>query len=208
MSQLYPPYNIYLNIIEYHKYGRLEMISPIMTSDEIKNVMQSEDFVIIKSKDLRDDRLVYIFIFNTNDRIIDTKKSANFKKIFETYPKPEDIKIIEYIFITETELKKQLRNNILSEALVRNARVKMYPYIKFKIVLPKAVDVFPHEIVPESEHMQLLKDISVGSKSNMAQIKINDPQAIWLRARIGDIIRILRKTESTMVSPYYRVCVA
>ncbi|MEM3364580.1 MAG: DNA-directed RNA polymerase subunit H [Candidatus Micrarchaeia archaeon] len=63
-----------------------------------------------------------------------------------------------------------------------------------------------HEIVPDSEVEAVLAELRVESKDRLPKILPNDPCVKALKAKRGDVIRILRK-EPTGEAVYYRVVV-
>jgi DNA-directed RNA polymerase I, II, and III subunit RPABC1 len=71
----------------------------------------------------------------------------------------------------------------------------------------KHVLVPRHEIVPESEHEQLLEKLMVNSKSQLPIIRYHfDMQSRWLGLVPGDIVKITRPSPSAGVYIMYRVC--
>jgi len=73
-------------------------------------------------------------------------------------------------------------------------------------------DILTHELVPK--HMILSKDdvkkllkkynISV---NQLPKISIKDPVISKLKANVGDVIKIIRKSETNVESVYYRVVI-
>jgi DNA-directed RNA polymerase subunit H len=65
-----------------------------------------------------------------------------------------------------------------------------------------------HEIVPETEHKQLMDSLYVTSKSKFPEIKFHiDPITRCIGAVPGDIIRITRPSASCGQAIVYRVCI-
>lgn len=200
---IFKPWIIYENLKEYCNYGNMELKSEF-TEEQMKKLFQATDFIQIDAHDNRNDRTVYILLFNTMDRIVDNKKSAQFKDILISLP-PGDK---EVIIITDELIKNPLRNNILNIGSASNGlRIRMFTYIHFKMVLPRGPGVDPHEIIPAKDVPQLLQDLCVSMKKELPKIRSSDPQASWIRAKVGDVIKITRSTETTLTAPYYRICI-
>lgn len=74
------------------------------------------------------------------------------------------------------------------------------------------VNIFEHELVPkhevvsEEEKQKLLKKLKV-SEDQLPKIKSTDPVARILKAKKGDLIRIIRNSPTAGTSIYYRIVV-
>ena len=64
-----------------------------------------------------------------------------------------------------------------------------------------------HRLLSSEEKTAFLEKMSV-EPSKMPAIDSQDPMAKWIGARPGDIVEILRKSETAGATPYWRVCVA
>lgn len=63
-----------------------------------------------------------------------------------------------------------------------------------------------HEIMNEEEINTLLQKYSI-NKEQLPKILINDPIIIEIGAKIGDIIKITRKSQTAEESIYYRLVI-
>ena len=76
----------------------------------------------------------------------------------------------------------------------------------------KVIDITKHELVPkhellsDGEKKELLKKLGVGL-SDLPKIRINDPAIRHLNPKVGDIVRIIRKSPTAGIYIYYRVVV-
>lgn len=66
--------------------------------------------------------------------------------------------------------------------------------------------VSPHRILTNEERNKVL-ELYRAKVDFMPQIDSQDAMAKWIGARPGDVIEILRKSETAGSVPYYRVCV-
>ena len=63
-----------------------------------------------------------------------------------------------------------------------------------------------HEIMKQEEIEELLKKYSI-NKEHLPKILINDPIIIEIGAKVGDIIKIKRKSYTAEESTYYRLVI-
>jgi len=78
--------------------------------------------------------------------------------------------------------------------------------MKRKISIYEHVWVPRHEVLSEEEAEELLRRYNV-SREQLPKIKISDPVIKEIGARVGDIVRIVRKSRTAGRSVYYRVVV-
>jgi DNA-directed RNA polymerase subunit H len=76
----------------------------------------------------------------------------------------------------------------------------------------KHIDISKHKLVPkhillkEKEKKELLKKYKIQLKQ-LPRILISDPVVKTLNPKVGDVIKIIRKSETGGESEYYRVVV-
>ncbi len=70
----------------------------------------------------------------------------------------------------------------------------------------KHILYFKHEVLSESEEKKLLERYKI-SKKELPSIKKSDPGLSGLKVKIGDIIRIKRKSPTAGEHNYYRVII-
>lgn len=76
-----------------------------------------------------------------------------------------------------------------------------------EINIQKHVYVPKHEIIKAEEVERILKKFNI-IKGQLPRISIKDPMVILLNAKEGDVIKITRKSETNIKSPYYRVVIS
>ena len=75
------------------------------------------------------------------------------------------------------------------------------------------INIFDHKIVPkhiilsEDEKNDVIKKYGIKKMSQFPKILKSDPIACVLVAKVGDLIKIIRKSEATKESVYYRVVI-
>lgn len=76
----------------------------------------------------------------------------------------------------------------------------------------KKIDITKHELVPkhivlsEKEKEELLKKYGITLRQ-LPRILLSDPVIKALNAKVGDVVKIIRKSETAGESEYYRVVV-
>jgi DNA-directed RNA polymerase subunit H (RpoH/RPB5) len=74
------------------------------------------------------------------------------------------------------------------------------------------IDITKHELIPkhiilkENEKEELLKKYGITLRQ-LPRILLSDPMVKILNAKVGDVIKIIRKNETTGESEYFRVVV-
>lgn len=78
--------------------------------------------------------------------------------------------------------------------------------------MPKRVDISKHELVPkhevlsEEEARELLERLNI-TKGQLPKIYTTDPMVKKIKAKVGDIIKITRKSPTAGEYIYYRVVI-
>ncbi|MFW9830262.1 MAG: DNA-directed RNA polymerase subunit H [Candidatus Thorarchaeota archaeon] len=76
-----------------------------------------------------------------------------------------------------------------------------------------SIDLFMHDLVPEHDILteeeieEVEKQYGV-TRENLPKIKAGDPAAKAIGARPGDVIRIIRESETAGHHPVYRYCIS
>lgn len=76
----------------------------------------------------------------------------------------------------------------------------------------ETIDVFEHVLVPEhillspEEITNLLKKFNV-NLNQLPKISVKDPAVKALNAKQGDVVKILRKSETAGISEFYRLVI-
>lgn len=75
------------------------------------------------------------------------------------------------------------------------------------------VKIFEHDLVPKhillsnQEREEVMKQYGIKKLNQFPKIIKSDPAVISLKAKVGDIIKIIRKSETAIESIYYRVVI-
>lgn len=77
---------------------------------------------------------------------------------------------------------------------------------------PKKISLLNHDLVPqhillsEKESTQVLKKYNV-DKEQLPKIRLTDPVTSEIGAEVGDIVKIIRKSQTAGESIYYRLVI-
>jgi DNA-directed RNA polymerase subunit H len=78
-----------------------------------------------------------------------------------------------------------------------------HPYRNFSVVVPEHQSVFPHIIMSPEEVAALLTEFYM-VRTDLPAIYASDPPLVWLGAREGDAVKIVRRSPTAATSIYYR----
>lgn len=170
-------------------------------------VHQTEDSFVYQ----RDKKYLFIFIFNNQ---IGSSHLRFLLYKLQEYTKEYDILLstnkqcviiidnshIDINKIASNEAKK----NIEYLKLSHNMWVDVFTNKQLLVLSKNHVLVPHHELCSAKEKEQVLREFNV-TPELLPEIKIDDPQAILLEARVGDLIKIIRSSPTQVNdSLYYR----
>jgi DNA-directed RNA polymerase subunit H len=64
-----------------------------------------------------------------------------------------------------------------------------------------------HEILDENELIKILSEYKI-EKEQMPKIHVSDPAAVYIKAKVGDVIRITRESHTAGKAIFYRLVIA
>lgn len=184
---VYNLWNIYGNLQSYVVKRKLTC----------NNIIDNEEF----TKNMRNDGLVLmecdttLIILTNNESDIPGKKDQFVKTMnkIKKYLKNEVV-LVSHKLIT-TGISNYVRE--------MDYRILSCTFDRFVIDMTKAPLVPNHRIL-ESDELNELMDQLKTDPTNLPSISVNDTQAIWVGAKLGDVILIDRPTESTGYSKFLR----
>jgi DNA-directed RNA polymerase I, II, and III subunit RPABC1 len=92
-------------------------------------------------------------------------------------------------------------------AIKENPLLQIFDIRRLQFDITTHRKVPPHRILSEDEVKKLEVRMNIlDSKAQLPWIDSQDPMAKWIGARMGDIIEIIRFSESAGATPYYRYC--
>ena len=191
----------------------LEMIEDrgFFVGEELKNTLkdnfgpyiekynQENGFILLFSH-LEDDQNRLIVYFYKSEKAV----SVDDVKRFAT--KLGEEKILTGIFITLKELSPS------ADRLVKEINSESNFYMEHFLISSLVINITHHELVPkheivsEDEKQTVLKKY-MAKESQLPKILISDPIAKYLGARRGQLIKIMRPSETAGLHAFYRLTV-
>lgn len=128
-------------------------------------------------------------------------------KLFGTLPINSLRKICKIERISPSGKKAEIVERLAKELTLKKAR----NYSK-NLGLREEFSIFKHRLVPkhrimkEGERQELLEKYSI-TLNQLPRIRVRDPAAMAIGARVGDVLEITRKSLTSGETKYYRVVV-
>ncbi len=206
-------WNVYSNLLQMLKYREVTVTSEHLDVDSLMQKLSYYYFVTITgTRDSSDPREHWITVILLAPDSNYSTKSGDFKRLLSK------VKIVEkdtnnLIFVAsapasapELPLTKHIEKKIAAyRARHPNVYVETRGYSIFQIEVPKHVSVPLHIVAPKEEVDAFCKQYCV-SRERFPRITLDDPMAVWLGLRRGDVVKILRVSETAGIAPVYRLC--
>ena len=222
--QVYPPINI-INIIinEFFPTRGITIVnSKSFSDDEIIGDMERYGYVRIDgiSKQSRGFRNRIVFIVmksndnNSNGGNLELRKIKKIIEIINNDDVTKNDKLDEFFLIVNKEyfgrknfddIVKELYNK-QKGGLDLEGELPYYsvlPYHNFSFSVPKCKILYPHILMSKEDVDELLQKERINFR-DLPSILTSDVNIIWLGARVGQVVRIDRYSESALESIYYR----
>ncbi len=207
------PWDVYNNLLRMLEYRGVKVTSDQMDLDTLMQRLSHYNFVTITgTRDQSDTREHWVTIILLAPDSNYSTKSGDFKRLLTK------IKIVEgdtnnLVFVAraptatpELPLTKHIEKKITAyRASHPNVYVETRGYSIFQIEVPKHVLVPLHVVMPESEVKAFCKLYCV-SREQFPRITLNDPMAVWLGLRKGNVVKIFRVSETAGIAIGYRLC--
>lgn len=209
--QIYPPLVLINNIIhEFFPYRGFTLVKNYnINDDEIISNMEKNGFIRIdgiNEKNPRGNRnyIIMIIVKNIDNGNMDIKK---IKKIIEDID--NDSRLDEVFLIVHRELFdkknfidiiKELHNSQKTED---DIYYTICPYHNFSFSVPKCKILVPHILMTKDEVSELLQSERINIK-DLPVILSNDVNIVWNGGRVGEVVKIIRNSESSLLSVVYR----
>ena len=188
-------WNIYNVILEFIKFRGLTLKSePTTDSKKFVSEFNFLNYITIQAED--EEKQSYSIVFVNNDTQYVTH-SAQFVSLMS---KIKSDKVIIISFVEKV-------SNIINALIKKNGwdkRLFLYPYRMFLTVFPLVKKYPKHTIISQEK---LAHDYIQDNPKDHTRISVNDTMAVWLGAKIGDIIAIDRTNQTTGESQGYRVVI-
>jgi DNA-directed RNA polymerase subunit H (RpoH/RPB5) len=196
-----------LSNIQYNQYKNLQIFAEKWRNMTIKNkILSEEEF----TKNLQFNSYVhYECIQNTTGKNIiiyllaKTNKSINTQDVRKIFNK---IKIVcDVILVSEYIITIDLNKLLSTMKHIHN--IHCYKHENFNLIIPDCILSGKHRIMNKIEINQLVNEDLFTTIANLPKIREDDPQCIWIGAKIGDIIEIVSPSFITHLFRTYKVVV-
>ena len=204
MALRYIPYEIYKNLFEFLKHRNVDHQNQQFTEYAFTKTFAQYEYIIMKGS--RDDkygkRPFYVILIAPGSTY--GTKTPSFKKLMNSISSDDMSNKAEIVIISENPLTNFIKNQIRTYRISRPGLwIEHHEYFKFSIVIPNHIEVPPHSIMSEEEVAQFCRD-NYTQKDKLASIYVNDSPVVWLGARPGDVIKIVRSSEAVGKAIGYR----
>jgi DNA-directed RNA polymerase subunit H (RpoH/RPB5) len=194
MEVLYEKYiNIQKFITEYRQYKLHDQFIDFST---FKKTIQIEQYIRHICTDVKNDKLIYIYLFHDNSKYI--KTTPNFKRLMDKLPEePANV-----IIISKIEL-----SIYINKSLLKYPHLKVYNYLHkyFAIEISQGPLCSIHSILSNTDVRNLCSRELIIHPLSLPSISINDPQNIWIGGELGQVIKIVSISEITGKTIRYRI---
>jgi DNA-directed RNA polymerase subunit H (RpoH/RPB5) len=203
MASIYE--NIYKFATEYRKYT---LVDKKPTDVEFKKQLQYDRYIKIEALTPQKERVTMV-ILDENSKYTKTMSDLRLLLVQITRadkkpaPNSTDRPNRLLIIVSKEDLKAQIAK---IAPIIPWAQIFNYYYHHFIIEIPKAIFCSPHVIIGEEER-QTLRANYIDQDPNcnvLPRIFEDDPQCIWIGAKVGDIVRITRLSNNVGESVEYR----
>ena len=193
-------YNRYKNLHVFAKDWRgYNIKSKIIDLTAFRNLMQTEEYIVIKCDDPVKSRDVWIYLIEPESKY--AKTTQEIKKLLGQVKSAADV-----IFITYRPFNIYGKKVIMSS---NYAHLNIYTYLHeiFDMILPNGPLCYPHRIMSRSEVLHLCNDELYCYIENLPKIFDEDPQCIWIGAKGGDVIEIKMSSDIAGITYQYKTVV-
>ena len=196
-----------LTYIQYKQYQNLKIFAEKWRNMKIKNkILNEEEFIkniqlngYVNIECIHNDTGKNIIIFLISKR----NKSINMQDIKKIFNK---IKIVcDVILISEYNITIDLHKILYTMKHIHN--IYNYRHENFNLIIPECILSGKHKIMNKIEINQLINEDLFTTIANLPKIREDDPQCIWIGAKIGDIIEITSPSYITHLYKTYKVVV-
>jgi DNA-directed RNA polymerase subunit H (RpoH/RPB5) len=189
-------WNIYNVILEFIKFRGLTLKSePTTDSKKFVSEFNFLKYITIQAEDENKQAYTIVFVDNNTNYVT---HSAQFMSLMSKIKNENKVIIISYV---------EKVSNIINALIKKNEwdkRLFLYPYRMFLTVFP-LVKRYPKHTIISQEKLSL--DYIQDNPKDHTRIALNDTMAVWLGAKIGDVIAIDRTNQATGESQGYRVVI-
>lgn len=202
ISNIYTSRNIILDLVNERGYDTSDYEDRSI-NDIQKMYNEKQLDMLLEKKDEEDDRKLFIK-YHLTGRIGSTQI---YEYIDDLYNLEEILtKNDDFIIITKDDTNdtlKKIMNTIWNKD---NIYINIYNFNNYKFNILKHEMVPKHRVVDDNEKNDLMKKYNLINESQFPEISRYDPVAQAIGLRPGQVCEITRKSPTSIVTYYYRIC--
>lgn len=179
---------------EWRKY---KIESKQLDESAFRTEMQTEQYVKIECLDAKQKRKIIIYLFDKNSKY--TVSSQDLKKLLKKIKNPCHVILVTYKPLT-TYGRKAINS-------FKHLNIVTYRHEIFDLVVPHGPLCYPHRVLSRDEVLHLCNNDLCCYLINLPKIFDEDPQCIWIGARVGDVVEIKMLSDITGETIQYRVVI-
>lgn len=196
-----PSIIVYRNLEQFIAYRKITTKYKFLTPEQFSTEFNTMLYICIDGTD-RDGNPIYIFLIQPKSKY--ERKTEDFKKLVNSSVKNK--KNCAILYITEQKVSNYINKKIETFYASDNISVYTYTYNNFIIVLPQSVSSSLHQIITKEELAEYTTRLII-EPNDLAKIQVDDPQLIWIGAKVGDVIRITGKSDTAQIVEEYRLVI-
>jgi DNA-directed RNA polymerase subunit H (RpoH/RPB5) len=233
---LYEKYqNIILSLSP--EYKNWKLLDAIYSDADFKNNMSQNQYIMHTAFNPDEQIFIYVVLFHNNStylvktdifrRFLDlltnkvhkqdlSKKQKFLENYYANDTKKNKMieicmannkKFIESIFITKQPLTTYYLRNIQAQSKKIKLVVHNYLHKHFLLDISRAPLCGKHIRLTKNQSIHIVSSELMTSPYNLPRILITDPHVIWIGAKVGELIKIIRPSEMAGLSISYRIVV-
>lgn len=193
---------IYKNVNTFYEYRGLKSTDQELSQDQFVKKITRDKYLILNSvpKNPTNDQVGFNLVLVYPNTECETKR-ANMIKLINYIKEPK----VDVLIITPNELSSSV-NKLLASLSKSSGEHEFRTYKSFTYRL--LTTILPdHELVPKYEFAdkELFKEYEL---EELPKILENDPQMIWIGAKVGDVIKATFLSEVSIESINYRIVIS
>jgi DNA-directed RNA polymerase subunit H (RpoH/RPB5) len=202
ISNIYTSRNTILELVKERGYDTSDYEDRSI-NDIQKMYNEKQLDMLLEKKDEKDDRKLFIK-YHLTGRIGSTQI---YEYIDDLYNLEEILtKDDDFIIITKDDTNdtlKKIMNTIWNKD---NIYINIYNFNNYKFNILNHEMVKKHRVVDDNEKNDLMKKYNLINESQFPEISRYDPVAQAIGLRPGQVCEITRKSPTSIVTYYYRIC--
>ena len=180
------------------KWRKFHPVDSALTHDAFRKIMQPNKYIKIDYVNNTSGKQVYIYLFAH-----DSKHALASQDLRKLIAKNKD-ESCEIILITAQPLKVYANKVVKS---FKNLEINCYLHKNFESEIPNGPLCYPHRIMSREEVNILLNNQLCCNLPNLPKILEEDPQCIWIGAKVCDVVEIIMVSDISGETIQHRVVV-